>query len=138
MKSTINRRNFLKYSATVIPASALYFNGCNLFSNQAKSNTIKRIEVVNYKGSRKTAAHLEIESSSGRVGVFGTMLWGLPELMKELLPALSEMLIDRDPLDRDLEFLTIWGKLYPNNPLNVYDQGIDPISGKNIWGTTRG
>jgi len=138
MKSTINRRKFLKYSASAIPVSALYLNGCNLFTNQAKSEKIVRIEVVNYKGPRKTAAHLEIESSNGMVGVFGTMLWGLPELMKDLLPGLSEILIDKDPLDRNLEFSTIWNKLHPNNPLDVYEKGIDPLSEQNIWGTTRG
>jgi L-alanine-DL-glutamate epimerase-like enolase superfamily enzyme len=138
MKSSINRRKFLKYSASAIPVSALYLNGCNLFTNKAKSEKIVRIEVVNYKGPIKTAAHLEIESSSGIVGVFGTMLWGLPELMKELLPGLSEFLMDKDPLDRDLEFSTIWEKLYPNKPLDVYAKGIDPLTGKNIWGTTRG
>ena len=138
MRSAINRRNFLKYSASAIPVSALYLNGCNLFTNQAISEKIVRIEVVNYKGPIKTAAHLEIESSRGMVGVFGTLLWGLPELLKDLLPGLSEILIDKDPLDRNLEFSTIWKELYPDNPLNVYEQGIDPISGENIWGTTRG
>jgi L-alanine-DL-glutamate epimerase-like enolase superfamily enzyme len=138
MKSTINRRSFLKSSASAIPLSALYLNGCNLFTNKPTSEKIKRIEVVNYKGPRKTAAHLEIESSNGMVGVFGTLLWGLPELIKDLLPALSKVLLDKDPLDRDLEFSTIWNKLHPNSPLDVYEKGIDPISGKNIWGTTRG
>ncbi len=72
------------------------------------------------------------------VGVFGTMLWGLPELMKELLPGLSEILMDKDPLDRSLEFSTIWNKLHPGKPLDVYEKGIDPLSEQNIWGTTRG
>jgi L-alanine-DL-glutamate epimerase-like enolase superfamily enzyme len=138
MKTTINRRNFLKYSATLIPTSALYLNGCSLFTNPAKSSTIKRFEVVNYKGPKQTAAHLEIESNNGKVGVFGPLLWGLPERLKELLPALSDIVIDKDPLDRDLEFSTIWKKLYPNHPLNVYSKGIDPLNGRHIWGTTRG
>jgi L-alanine-DL-glutamate epimerase-like enolase superfamily enzyme len=138
MKSHLHRRNFIKYSASFIPISALYLSGCNLSTNQTNSEKIKRIEVVNYKGPRKTAAHLEIESTGGTVGVFGTLLWGIPKLMNSLLPKLSEILIDQDPLDRDWEFSNIWEKLYPNNPLDVYEKGIDPLSEKNIWGTTRG
>ena len=88
MRSTINRRNFLKYSASAIPVSALYLNGCNLFNNQAISEKIVRIEIVNYKGPIRTDSHLEIESSKGMVGVFGPMGWGLPELMKDLLKSL--------------------------------------------------
>jgi hypothetical protein len=82
MKSTTSRRNFIKYTASAIPVSVLYLNGCNLFTNSAKSEKITRIEVVNYKGPRKTAAHLEIESSNGKVGVFG----GLPGVDAILLP----------------------------------------------------
>ena len=138
MKSNINRRNFLIYSASAIPLSALFLNGKNLYAGQTKSGKINRIEVVNYKGPKRTDGHLEIESNNGKVGVFGTLGWGIPERMKNLLPELSELLINKDPLDRDLEFSTIWEKLYPNKPLDVYAKGIDPLNGQNIWGTTRG
>lgn len=128
----------MKYSASFIPASALYLNGCNLFTNQSKPENIIRVEVVNYKGPKETAAHLEIESNNGKVGVFGTLLWGIPEQLKNILPELSQLLLNKNPLDRDLEFSTIWDKLNPNNPLDVYAKGFDPLSGQNIWGTTRG
>ena len=137
MNSIINRRNFLKYSASLIPVSALYLNGCNFFTKQPESEKIKRIEVVNYKGPKKTAAHLEIESNNGKVGVFGTLGWGIPEQLQNVLPELLEIIRNQDPLDSDLEFSTMWDKLNPNNPLDVYAKGFDPLSGQYIWGTTR-
>jgi len=128
----------LRYSAAVIPLPAILLNGNNLYAGPTKSGKIKRIEVVTYKGPKKTSAHLEIENSNGKVGVFGTLGWGIPERLNSLMPELSELLINEDPLDRDLEFSTIWEKLYPNKPLDVYAKGIDPLSGQHIWGTTRG
>lgn len=134
----MNRRNFLMYSASLIPLSDFLLNGGNLYAGQAESGIIKRIELVNYKGPKRTDVHLEIESNNGKVGVFGTLGWEIPERLKKLLPELSEILVNKDPLDRDLEFSRLWEKLYPNKALNVYAKGIDPLSGQNIWGTTRG
>ena len=138
MKANISRRNFLRYSASVIPLSTFLSNGNNLYAEPTKSGKIKRVEVVNYKGPKVTASHLEIESNNGKIGVFGTLGWGIPERLNNLMPELLELLINKDPLARDLEFSTIWEKLYPNKPLDVYAKGIDPLSGQNIWGTTRG
>lgn len=138
MKTNINRRNFLQYSASAIPLSSFYLSGINLFAAQPKSEAIKRIEVVKYKVLNKTGTHLEIESSNGKIGVFGTLGWGIPDQLNRLLPQLSKLLINKDPLNRELEFSTLWEGLYPNNPLDVYAKGIDPLTGQKIWGTTRG
>ena len=134
----MNRRNFLIYSASVVPLSGLLFNAKDLYAGQTKSGRINRIEVVDYKGPNRTDAHLEIESDNGKVGVFGPLGWGIPERLTNLLPELSELLINKNPLDWELEFSTLWEGLYPNKPLDAYAKGIDPLSGQNIWGTTRG
>jgi L-rhamnonate dehydratase len=139
MKANINRRNFLMYSASIVPFSALFLNGKNLHAEETKKSAkIIRIEVVKYKGPKGTDAHLEIESDNGLVGVFGTLGWGIPEQLNRLLPELSKLLINKDPLNRQMEFSALWEGLYPNKPLDVYAKGIDPLTEKNILGTTRG
>ncbi|TNF41317.1 MAG: mandelate racemase/muconate lactonizing enzyme family protein [Bacteroidetes bacterium] len=138
MKTKINRRNFLMYSASIVPFSTLFLNGRIHNPAHTSSDKIKRIEVVKYKCLNRTDAHLEIESDSGKVGVFGTLGWGIPDQLNGLLPQLSKLLINKDPLNQKLEFATLWEGIYPNKPLIVYEKGIDPLTGQNIWGTTRG
>jgi L-alanine-DL-glutamate epimerase-like enolase superfamily enzyme len=126
------------YSASIVPISPLFFNPTGFYPKPTKSREIKRIEVVNYKGPKQTAAHLEIESDNGMVGVFGTLGWGIPERLNNLIPGISGFLIGKDPLDRKLEFSALWEGLYPQKSLQDYATGIDPLGGQKIWGTTRG
>ncbi len=122
----MNRREFLTTTtgAAIAPAAA-----------PAKITTI---EVVRYQGPRSTGAHLEIASDAGAVGRFGPLGWNLAERLGEMRPQLSRLLTGRDPHARDLEFETLWNSIHPGKSLKVYAEGIDPLAGKSIWGTTRG
>jgi L-alanine-DL-glutamate epimerase-like enolase superfamily enzyme len=55
-----------------------------------------------------------------------------------MLPPLLPMLVGRDPFDPALEFQLFWDTLYPGKALQGYADGLDPLTGKKIWGTTRG
>lgn len=99
---------------------------------------ITGIEVVRYKTPRRTADHLEIASSGGPVGRFGPLGWGLSDRLRNAFPDLRKVLVGKDPGDRRLEFELFWESLYPGKPLKVYADGVDPLTGQKIWGTTRG
>ena len=136
-----NRRNILKtiggaIAATFLPSPTW---GDGALRSPAGAAKITRIEIVNYEGPpKKTAAYLEVASDAGAVGRFGPLGWGIPQKLGETLPKIRKTLVGRDPLDRKLEFQTLWDALYPGHPLSRYADGIDPLSGQKIWGTTRG
>ena len=102
------------------------------------SAKITSIEIVRYRGPKRTADHLEIVSDAGPVGRFGPLGWGIPEQFSVISAKLRQFMVGRDALDRDLEFLTFWETLHPNRPLAAYAGGVDPLTRKNIWGKTRG
>ncbi|MCD6395045.1 MAG: twin-arginine translocation signal domain-containing protein [Planctomycetes bacterium] len=134
----LSRRNFIKAaSATAIATSSPNRLWARAVS-QAPKAKITKIEVVTWKGPKKTAAHLEIVSDAGAVGRFGPLGWGLDARLEKLAPKLGELLIAKDPLDRSLEFETLWNVMYPAHPLTAYAEGIDPLTGKRICGRTRG
>jgi len=134
----LSRRDFIRTASGAVAAFASrpIWGDDNLSSLPAVK--ITRIETVRYKGPRNTAAHLEIVTDAGAVGRFGPLGWGIPEQFSDLQAKLSGLLAGKDPLDRKLEFETFWNALYPNKSLESYADGIDPLTERKIWGTTRG
>ena len=135
----LSRRNFIKAaSATAIATSSPNRLWARAVSQAAPKAKITKIEIVTWKGPKRTAAHLEIVTDSGTVGRFGPLGWGLPLQFEKLSAKLAELLIAKDPLDRNLEFETFWNALYPAHPLTAYAEGADPLTGQRIWHKTRG
>jgi L-alanine-DL-glutamate epimerase-like enolase superfamily enzyme len=136
-----NRRDILKtiggtIAATFLPSQTW---GDDVPRTPVGAAKITGIEMVNYENSaKKTAAYLEVASDASAVGRFGPLGWGIPQKLGEILPEIRKTLIGKDPLDRKQEFQTLWDALYPGRPLSRYADGIDPLSGRKIWGTTRG
>lgn len=100
--------------------------------------TITGVEIVRYRGPNRTAGYLEIASDAGPVGRFGPLGWGIPERFTTISAELREFMVGKDVLDRELAFLAFWQILHPDRPLASYAAGIDPLTRKKIWGTTRG
>ena len=108
------------------------------FAPAAAGSIIRRVEIVTYKTGSSTGDHLEIEAGGGRIGVFGTLAWGLPKLISADLPQITKYLLGKDALDRGVEFESLWNALYPGKDLSAYAGAVDPLTGQNIEGTTRG
>ncbi len=135
----MHRREFIRQGAA---ASALLFcsewgRAVELLQSHPKSR-IKRVSVVRYALPKVAADHLEIEDDEGRIGVFGTLEWGIPLRLHGMLPRLAPLLVGSDPFDPALGFPVFWDTLFPGRPLEVYADGVDPLTGEKIWGTTRG
>ena len=135
----MHRREFIRQGAA---ASALLFcsewgRAVELLQSHPKSR-IKRVSVVRYALPKVAADHLEIEDVEGRIGVFGTLKWGIPLRLHGMLPRLAPLLVGSDPFDPALGFPVFWDTLFPGRPLEVYADGVDPLTGEKIWGTTRG
>ena len=43
----------------------------------------------------------------------------------------------RDINDPALNFSELWSEIYPDHPLNSYENGKDPLTGENVWGFHR-
>jgi len=130
------RREFIGAASAGIAATVLPDRLCG--SEDFSSAKITKIEIVRYRGPKRTAGHLEIVSDVGAVGRFGPLGWGIPDQFQAISGKVRNFLIEKDPLDRDIEFLALWEHLYPNRPLAAYAVGIDPLTRKKIWGKTRG
>lgn len=136
-----NRRDVIRAFSSTLAAALLPRQvwGREKQRSPAGAGKIARIEMVNYEGpAKKTAAYLEVVSDAGLVGRFGPLGWGIPQKLGEILPEIRKTLVGKDPLDRKQEFQTLWDALYPGHPLSTYADGLDPVSGQKIWGTTRG
>ncbi|MHC4700033.1 MAG: enolase C-terminal domain-like protein [Planctomycetota bacterium] len=132
----LHRRQFIRMASASIAGALLpsrIWGGVN--SSLAR---IERIEIVRYRARSKTASYLEIVSDAGPVGRFGPLGWGIPEQFRSISAKLGNLLTGKYVLDRELEFQTFWDALYPDSPLAAYAAGIDPLTGRKIWGTTRG
>ncbi len=136
-----NRRNVLKtvggtIAATFLPSQTW---GNDTPPSSAGAAKIAGIEMVNYEGpGKRTATYLEVAADTGAAGRFGPLGWGLPDRLREISPRVQTLILGRDPLDRKLEFQSFWDSLYPNLPLSAYAEGVDPLTRRKIWGTTRG
>jgi len=130
------RRDFIR-AASGSAAAALLPDRIWAGADESSAK-ITKIEIVGYRGSSRTEDHLEIVSDAGVVGRFGPLGWGIPRQFRAISAQLGKLIIGRDALDRDLEFPVFWEALYPNRPLASYVSGIDPVTRRKIWGTTRG
>ena len=100
---------------------------------------ITKIEVVTYVGpAKRTADYLEVAGDAGVAGRFGPLGWGLSERLAEICPKVQTLIAGKDPLDRKLEFQMLWDALYQKHPLSAYAEGVDPLTRRKVWGTTRG
>ena len=135
-----SRRDFIKTASGAMAAAFLPHraNGEKGPPPATMAPKITKIEIVKYQGPTKTAAHLEIVTDAGVVGRFGPLGWGIPEQFQQISASLDELLVGKDPLDRKLEFEAFWDVLHPGNTLAAYADGIDPLTGQKVWGTTRG
>ncbi len=132
----LTRRDLIRAASAGIAATVLpdrIWGGAN-----PSSAKITKVEIVRYRGPARTADHLEIASDAGVVGRFGPLGWGISEQFQAVSARLGKLMIGKDALDRDLEFLAFWETLYPNRPLAAYAGGTDPLTRRRIWGTTRG
>jgi len=136
----LNRRDFIKTASVTMATALLPSRIWSEVSFPIANTSVKitKIEIVKYQGPVKTAAHLEITSNDGVVGRFGPLGWGIPEQFQKIFARLRELIVGKNPLNRNLEFTFFWDALYPANPLTLYADGIDPLTGQNIRGTIRG
>lgn len=132
----LNRRDLIRSASAVVAATV--FPGRIWGRGDSSSAKVTKVEIARYRGPKRTADHLEIVSDVGPVGRFGPLWWGIPEQFAAISARLGDFMIGKGVMDRDMEFLTFWETLYPNRPLAVYAAGVDPLTRKNIWGTTRG
>jgi len=90
------------------------------------------------KGSTgQTRAFLEVTTDSDVDGVSGELFMDTPGRLNEMLPRLRQLLIGRDPCERELNAIWLWKGLYPNCRLESFAEGRDPLTGKTIWDTRR-
>jgi L-alanine-DL-glutamate epimerase-like enolase superfamily enzyme len=89
------------------------------------------------KGSSKSRSYLEITTDRGPRGISGELYLDTPRQLDELNPRLLRALVGRDPSERVIDSVWLWNRLYPDQPLDVLAEGIDPLTGKKIWGTRR-
>lgn len=137
----LTRRTFFK-SAFGVAASTLCTSGqrCKAFSAAADADaTIIGLQVIRLreKGGSKIRSYLEITTDLGLKGISGELFQDTPRQLNELVPRLIDALKGRDPFGRELGTVLLWNKLYPEHPLNVFAEGIDPLTGEKVWGTRR-
>jgi L-rhamnonate dehydratase len=89
------------------------------------------------KGGSKSRSFLEITTNLGARGISGELFQDTPQQLTELTARLLEALVGQDPSERDLDSVWLWNRLYPDHPLEVFAEGVDPLTGEEIWGTRR-
>ena len=129
----LNRRTFL--------GSAAGFAVSDLSrANTPADATITDLRVIGLreKGARgNTRNYLEIETDRGIRGISGELFQDTPRQLDELRPRLLKALKGRSPNSRDLNTSWLWNSVFPDRSLESFAQGIDPLTGANIWGTRR-
>jgi L-rhamnonate dehydratase len=138
----LTRRTFLG-SATGVAASALFTSGHWGKAVAAEEHagakiTDLRVVRLREKGDRaKSRSYLEMTTNLGTRGISGELFQDTPRQLDELGPRLVEVLVGLDPGGRDLDSEWLWTSLYPDRPLEAFAEGVDPLTGENIWGTRR-
>lgn len=136
----LTRRTFLG-SAIGAATSALCSNDPR-WANAAEvdgGNEVASLQVIRLreKGGKKSRSYLEITSKLGVRGISGELYLDTPRQLNELASRLSKALVGRDPNESHLNSVWLWNSLYPDHPLEVFAEGVDPLTGKKIWGTRR-
>jgi L-alanine-DL-glutamate epimerase-like enolase superfamily enzyme len=137
----LTRRLFLGSAAGLV-APALCANGLSRKAVAAESHAdcrIAGVQVVQLreKGADKGRSFLEIATNLRARGISGELFQDTPRQLDELNPRLLDVLHGRDPSQKDLDSAWLWHRLYPAHPLEVFAEGVDPLTGKKIWGTRR-
>ena len=89
------------------------------------------------KGGSRIRSFLEITTDLDARGISGELFQDTPQQFEKLMPGLFEALVGRNPHQRELGTVWLWNKLYPDRPLEVFAEGVDPLTGEKIWGTRR-
>ena len=133
----LNRRLFLG-SVTSAATGALIANAHAAEGHtDARISDLQVIQLREKGGRGKSRSYLEITTNAGINGISGELFQDTPQRLGELRPCLLRALAGRAPGDRSLNTEWLWNSLYPDRPLESFARGVDPLTGKNIWGTRR-
>ena len=137
----LTRRRFLG-AAVGAATNALYADQHRGLAHAAEISApteIANLQVIQLreKGGNRTRSYLEITTGDGLRGIGGELFQDTPKKLAEITPRLTSILAGRDPLEKDVNTVWLWNRLYPNRPLDVFAEGVDPLTGKEIWGTRR-
>ena len=97
---------------------------------------LKIIEIAEPSG-KNHQQFVELVASDGKKGHAGPMLDFQCKAITRLFPELKRRLAGKDINDSSLDFAELWNGLHPGKPLSAYEQGLDPLTGKGIWGVHR-
>ena len=117
-----NRRKFLKNGGLIL--GGLAYSNLNILNINPgiSSVSIRDIKIEN---------GVAIAADNGMVGRFkGSESQDLGKL-RSFLPKIRDLLIGKDPLDRDLDGEMLWEAIYPGKA-RLYAEGIDPLTGEDI------
>jgi L-rhamnonate dehydratase len=78
-----------------------------------------------------------IEASDGTIGHFAGSESQDSQKLKTFIPEIKELLVGKDPFDRNLEGEMLWEGIYPGKA-RLYEKGFDPLTGLNIANKPRG
>lgn len=139
----LTRRTFLG-SAGGVAASALFpsghWSGEVIAAEEDADARIADLQVVRLreKGSRGTGrSYLEITTNLGIRGISGELFQDTPRRLDEVSPRLRKAMVGRNLNGRDLDTVWLFSALYPGHSLPAFADGVDPLTGKKIWGTRR-
>jgi L-alanine-DL-glutamate epimerase-like enolase superfamily enzyme len=88
-------------------------------------------------GSDRIVQYAGVRDEGGVCGFGGPLYPEQAQALGRLAERVSELLKGRDPEDRSVSFAWMWNELYPDKPLNLFEQGIDPLTNENHWDTRR-
>lgn len=126
--SILDRRGFLKATCGAAAGSVLLNNWIGGQENSGPTAKIIDIQISN---------GVTIVTDNGAKGRFtGSGKQDL-ETLKSHLDRIRKLLIDRDPLDRELNGEMLWESVYPGKA-RLYAEGRDPLTGKIIVNKARG
>ncbi|MFC2115409.1 enolase C-terminal domain-like protein [Bacteroidota bacterium] len=133
VSNLISRRTALKLAltATLIP----FVPACK--TNSPVISQVNVIRVKKKSDEDNSWTYLEITTNNGVSGYGGPLISTQAQSLEKLLPQLRKLIVDRDPMSREIDFEWIWNQLYPDKQLSNFQNGIDPLSGKTIWNIRR-
>jgi len=90
------------------------------------------------KGNGERQRFVEMTSDAGLKGYAGPLDGEYQFLaLKGLLEKINLFMANRPVDDPGVQFAELWKKIFPDNPLEAYAQGKDPLTGDTLWQTHR-
>ncbi len=137
----LNRRTFLGSmagaSAAAISAKGhRVVSACEQFE-RAKIADVRVIRLRDKNGSSKIRSFLEITTDCGIYGLSGELYQDTPRELEELRANLLRSMVGLPPSEPSLDTVWLWNTLFPDHSLSKFAEGVDPLTGKRIWGTRR-